>query len=175
VYNPASGQFLTRDPLAQQTGQPYAYAGGDPVNNSDPGGQASGASGQALVAVIEPDGGHVSSAHPYGQFARDANLAAQQIRDAIVREFAARNPNRFTIAPADPRIPRGVVLPYQAPAHADLLSLDGAGGMGSRSGEIYNLDNIYESSNNYLGHKPYPDAAPYRYDELANLQSLAGR
>jgi len=34
------GQFLTRDPLEQQTGQAYAYAGGDPVNNSDPSGQA---------------------------------------------------------------------------------------------------------------------------------------
>jgi len=40
TYNPAVGQFLTRDPLEQQTGQAYAYANGDPVNNSDPSGQA---------------------------------------------------------------------------------------------------------------------------------------
>jgi len=40
TYNPAVGQFLTRDPLEQQTGQAYAYAGGDPVNNADPSGQA---------------------------------------------------------------------------------------------------------------------------------------
>jgi len=39
TYNPVVGQFLTRDPLEQQTGQAYAYAGGDPVNNSDPSGQ----------------------------------------------------------------------------------------------------------------------------------------
>jgi len=40
TYNPLVGQFLTRDPLFQQTGQAYAYAGGDPVNNADPSGQA---------------------------------------------------------------------------------------------------------------------------------------
>jgi len=38
TYNPATGQFLTRDPLEQQTGQAYVYAGGDPVNGSDPSG-----------------------------------------------------------------------------------------------------------------------------------------
>jgi len=41
TYNPATGQFLTRDPLEQQTGQAYAYANSDPVNQSDPSGLAS--------------------------------------------------------------------------------------------------------------------------------------
>lgn len=40
-YDPATGQFLTRDPLTEQTGQPYAYADGDPVNNIDPSGNFS--------------------------------------------------------------------------------------------------------------------------------------
>jgi hypothetical protein len=35
-YDPATGQFLTVDPLVDQTGQPYAYTGGDPVNATDP-------------------------------------------------------------------------------------------------------------------------------------------
>jgi len=39
TYNPVAGQFLQRDPLEQQTGQAYLYAGGDPVNNSDSSGQ----------------------------------------------------------------------------------------------------------------------------------------
>jgi len=39
TYNPATGQFLTRDPLEPQTGQAYAYANNNPVNNSDPTGQ----------------------------------------------------------------------------------------------------------------------------------------
>jgi len=39
TYNPATGQFLTRDPVEQQTGQAYAYAGGNPINNADPTGQ----------------------------------------------------------------------------------------------------------------------------------------
>jgi hypothetical protein len=35
-YTPASGQFLSVDPLVDVTGQPYGYAGEDPVNGVDP-------------------------------------------------------------------------------------------------------------------------------------------
>jgi len=35
-YDPATAQFLTRDPLGSLTGQPYAYAGDSPLNYSDP-------------------------------------------------------------------------------------------------------------------------------------------
>jgi len=37
-YNPATGQFLSVDPDVAATGQPYGYAGGDPVDNADPDG-----------------------------------------------------------------------------------------------------------------------------------------
>ena len=37
-YDPATGQFLTVDPLVDETGQSYVYAGDDPVNESDPSG-----------------------------------------------------------------------------------------------------------------------------------------
>jgi uncharacterized protein RhaS with RHS repeats len=40
-YDPATGQFLTVDRLADSTGQPYGYATGDPVDNIDPLGLAS--------------------------------------------------------------------------------------------------------------------------------------
>jgi hypothetical protein len=35
-YDPSTGQFLSVDPLVQSTGEPYAYAGDDPINNMDP-------------------------------------------------------------------------------------------------------------------------------------------
>ncbi|MFZ0666254.1 MAG: RHS repeat-associated core domain-containing protein [Acidimicrobiales bacterium] len=35
-YDPATGQFLSVDPLVDETEQPYEYAGDDPVNGSDP-------------------------------------------------------------------------------------------------------------------------------------------
>jgi RHS repeat-associated protein len=35
-YDPTTGQFLTIDPLVDQTGRPYAYAAGDPVIENDP-------------------------------------------------------------------------------------------------------------------------------------------
>jgi RHS repeat-associated protein len=36
VYDPATTQFLTRDPLAAISGEPYSYAGDNPLNRSDP-------------------------------------------------------------------------------------------------------------------------------------------
>ncbi len=35
-YDPVTGQFISVDPLVAQTGQPYAYTGDNPVNNTDP-------------------------------------------------------------------------------------------------------------------------------------------
>ena len=37
-YDPTTGQFLSVDSDVDQTGQPYAYVNGDPVNNRDPSG-----------------------------------------------------------------------------------------------------------------------------------------
>ncbi len=37
-YDPATGQFLSRDPLVMITGLAYAYTGGDPLSIVDPGG-----------------------------------------------------------------------------------------------------------------------------------------
>jgi RHS repeat-associated protein len=34
-YNPATGQFLSVDPDVATTGEPYGYAGGNPVDNTD--------------------------------------------------------------------------------------------------------------------------------------------
>jgi RHS repeat-associated protein len=44
-YNPATGRFMSRDPLAGKTKIPatlhkYLYVGGDPVNRIDPRGEA---------------------------------------------------------------------------------------------------------------------------------------
>lgn len=35
-YEPATGQFITRDPLEALTGDPYGYADGNPIVNTDP-------------------------------------------------------------------------------------------------------------------------------------------
>jgi len=37
-YDPTVGQFISPDPLVQETGDLYGYAGGDPVNSDDPSG-----------------------------------------------------------------------------------------------------------------------------------------
>ena len=35
-YDPSTGQFISVDPALSVTGQPYSYAGGNPVNAVDP-------------------------------------------------------------------------------------------------------------------------------------------
>jgi RHS repeat-associated protein len=37
-YDPATGQFINRDPIEQLTQQPYTYAGSNPLNATDPSG-----------------------------------------------------------------------------------------------------------------------------------------
>jgi RHS repeat-associated protein len=44
-YDPATAQFLIRDPLAAITGEPYSYAGDNPLNESDP-------TGRGILEVI---------------------------------------------------------------------------------------------------------------------------
>jgi RHS repeat-associated protein len=39
VYDPTTAQFLSLDPIVEETGEPYGYAGGDPVNRVDPSGR----------------------------------------------------------------------------------------------------------------------------------------
>jgi uncharacterized protein RhaS with RHS repeats len=39
-YDPGTGQFLSVDPDDSQTGEPYSYADGNPVSQSDPSGDA---------------------------------------------------------------------------------------------------------------------------------------
>jgi RHS repeat-associated protein len=38
-YDPTTGQFVTVDPIVDQTDLPYGYAAGDPINESDPSGE----------------------------------------------------------------------------------------------------------------------------------------
>jgi RHS repeat-associated protein len=46
-YDPATAQFLSRDPLVPLTKQPYVYAGDNPLNATDPSGLASSQSDSA--------------------------------------------------------------------------------------------------------------------------------
>jgi RHS repeat-associated protein len=47
VYDPATAQFLTVDPLEMYTGEPYGYAGDNPLNYGDPRGLAGESIGEA--------------------------------------------------------------------------------------------------------------------------------
>jgi RHS repeat-associated protein len=51
-YDPATGQFLTRDPLVAMTSQPYAYANNSPLNYTDPSGEFAWLAVAAVVWAV---------------------------------------------------------------------------------------------------------------------------
>jgi RHS repeat-associated protein len=66
-YDPATQQFISRDPLEASTGQPYAYACGNPVNYADPaGGLPTRGASQGLGGGLEsglPDTAYIGSTY----------------------------------------------------------------------------------------------------------------
>ncbi|MEJ7764831.1 MAG: RHS repeat-associated core domain-containing protein, partial [Acidimicrobiales bacterium] len=51
-YDPATAQFMSRDPLLEVSGQPYAYAANDPVNRTDPTGELPLLAAMAVGALV---------------------------------------------------------------------------------------------------------------------------
>jgi RHS repeat-associated protein len=51
-YDPATAQFITRDPLEEVTGEPYGYANNDPLSYVDPTGQFGIPSPMDVVSAI---------------------------------------------------------------------------------------------------------------------------
>jgi len=88
-YDPATGQFLSVDPLLNQTQQPYLYAADNLVDNLDP-------SGQGWVAVNLPD---------------LSPTADTLIRRRIVDAFVASDPYHLTFSTL-----KATVSPDQASA-----------------------------------------------------------
>jgi RHS repeat-associated protein len=86
VYDPATAQFLSVDPIESLTGEPYSYTKDNPVNDDDPEGLIFGIQGtpsfaeiggaaEKLVGSVENAGEEFVSKH-YGQIAEAAAGAA---------------------------------------------------------------------------------------------------
>lgn len=56
TYEPTTAQFISVDPAVSETGEPYNYAAGDPVNHADPSGEAVTDSGGETCEQPPPGG-----------------------------------------------------------------------------------------------------------------------
>jgi RHS repeat-associated protein len=89
-YDPATQQFLSRDPLEGASGQPYAYAWGNPVNYTDPAGLLAGEMEEKVPLRGGGQSGGGGTKPQTGGAAGDATKAdpvveagMQQLREAI--------------------------------------------------------------------------------------------
>jgi RHS repeat-associated protein len=87
-YDPATSQFLSVDPAVGETGTPYAYTSGDPVNRSDPSG-----------ACNDVQGKHVYNGSCTGAQLGQIKQAAVQARAAGVATGCS---NVFSCIVSDP-------------------------------------------------------------------------
>jgi RHS repeat-associated protein len=97
VYDPATAQFLTRDPLEALTGEPYAYTGDNPVNAGDPLGLSFWSDlgqvvGVGAVCVLTDGAGCVVA----GLTDLDANVVSNDIH-AVVEPCSASSEETKTL------------------------------------------------------------------------------
>ena len=78
-YDPATGQFLTRDTLEAVTRSAYGYVGGNPLNGSDPSGLVPCAHG------LIDGGGCASNGDP-----------TPRLGPSIARHFGRHKPYKLT-------------------------------------------------------------------------------
>jgi YD repeat-containing protein len=65
-YDPGTAQFLNRDPLEPITGTPYAYAGSDPLNYTDPSGLFRIPGTNICVDIADPNCRSIKEQHQEG-------------------------------------------------------------------------------------------------------------
>jgi hypothetical protein len=83
-YDPATGQFLTRDPAETITREPYGYVGGNPLNMTDP-------TGLCWGPICTP-----------GEYAQGARDLLGVCSDAV-------DPSCTSVAEANPAMAQGIV------------------------------------------------------------------
>jgi RHS repeat-associated protein len=88
VYDPATEQFLSRDPRVTVTGEPYSYAKDNPLNYGDPSGL------EALSLPIEGPGGAALCPAPGTDVicAGAAGYGAVEAGKTLVNSFAGEEP-----------------------------------------------------------------------------------
>ena len=113
-YDPTTAEFTTIDPDVASTGQPYTYAGDDPVNEWDPDGLRpwweNALLGVVGVAAVDAwDNGTIATVgNCLGTQCYDTHQGAVDVGDGALNAIASLNPNpsqRVTIPAEYPCMP----------------------------------------------------------------------
>ena len=171
TYDPATGRFQSVDPLLDQTGQPYQYAGDSPTGSTDPSGQARDIGTAGYVMGVDVFDGSTKSHYLQGQF-----------RQAITRAFVQSDGTggSFWNARASQQ-PYGDLTNSDVP-HADLISFAPWHDLEGRAvAEIYNIVPDYYANNESNGlwmpgindqGNPFADVSNFYPNDVQALKSL---
>jgi RHS repeat-associated protein len=159
-YDPATEQFLSVDPLVDETGTPYAFTNGDPVNGSDPSGLDCGGFG-GFLASLSP----ISHCNPSYQQAYK-NPVGQCDSDSLL--FG-------TQGGVCAQIPGTTQYAKANPCPASGISVGGAEAFGATTGGNLNWKSAQYFKSKGISPEDLKDEYGYSSDGDLRVQSGSGR
>ena len=134
-YDPSTDQFLSVDPLVSETGNPYAFTNGDPVNAIDPNGLDCGVFSFACAAYDSTAGAVKATAkavvhHPLEAIAIVGSGIATVATDGATSELLVESISVATSEDATTVVVEGTIV--ESPAETSALGQI-AGGVGQLS------------------------------------------
>ncbi len=103
-YDPTTGEFMTVDPDLAETDQPYQYAGGDPMNSSDPTGLGGYGKGGHTNPVTQ-------ACHQiYGESEQEMVSACVAAEQSAFQEYGSGLKERLTCDLGSSPIGAGVII-----------------------------------------------------------------
>ncbi len=115
---PTTDQFLSVDPMLAETGQPYAFTGDDPLNETDPLGLKGWYCKNGKTQWFKHTNTGLANGKcgagtttPYAHYYRESEFAAEYEHQMKVDEYAAPSPSRVISIPA----PQQSAVPTSGP------------------------------------------------------------
>ena len=124
VYDPSTAQFLTVDPLVEETGAPYNYAGDNPSNYRDPTGR------EVLPLPVEACAAGPEAAAACAAVAAGVGIFGHEATESLINSITGEGSSEGSSGEeATSEAQRRVTCEFGADAEENIPRLDGTGKM----------------------------------------------